>query len=305
LATLFTPYRLELYSFLGGYTNTAYLTKIQEWLSQFFYPFFYWQLAYLAVTVFALIIFLYEVFRKKIKKINLWTLFLVFAFTFLAFKSRRHFPLMFVATLPFLSSVYGDAIGSFEFRPKRDQPNGQAGWVYPTWLRFYLLLCLALAIAWQAINVRLVRDPFQYFCRDYPCGAVNYLTTHPEYDGARLFNDYGWGGYLIWVKPKMPLFIDGRLPQVEYAGRTFLEEYLDFYKSDGKIAERLAKYDINMVLIPASEKTIIAKRWEQILFSLPSHSLTGPNYLREYLFSSKSWRPVYYDRSAMVFIKID
>jgi hypothetical protein len=305
LVTLLTPYRLELYSFLGGYANTAYLTKIQEWLSQFFYPFFYWQLFYLALAVLALLAYLYEAIRHKLKKINLWALFLVLVFTVLAFKSRRHFPLMFVATLPFVATVYGEIIRSLVVMRKDNPTSNKPRRVYPVWLGFYIFFCLVLAISWQVINIRLVTDPFKYFCRDYPCGAYEFLNTHPEYQDNNIFNYYGWGGYLIWRLPNKKLFIDGRLPQVEYAGRTFLEEYTDFYKSDGQTAERLAKYNIKLVLMPASEPVIKAKRWEQILFALPNRPLTGPNYLREYLLSSKAWRLVYYDKTAIIFIKTE
>jgi hypothetical protein len=321
LATLFTPYRLELYSFLGGYANTAYLTKIQEWLSQFFYPFFYWQLAYLAVAILAVISYVYEVFRNRTKKIDLWPLFLTLIFIILSFKSRRHFPLMFVATLPFLATVYTDIFLALrsESRPAKsglNQPKALSQteavhlrnsrrfrWFDSSWLRAYLLFCLALAIGWQVTQMRFVHDPFRSFCRDYPCGAYDFLATHPQYQEARMFNNYGWGGYLIWTMPGKQIFIDGRLPQVEYAGRTFLEEYLDFFKPDGEIPERLDEYGVDLVLISSSEPVVKAKKWEQVLFSLPSHSLTAPNHLREYLLASPDWKTVYYDRSAIIFFR--
>ncbi|MFA5754492.1 MAG: hypothetical protein WC905_04025, partial [Patescibacteria group bacterium] len=267
LATLFTPYRLELYSFLGGYANTAYLTKIQEWLSQFFYPFFYWQLAYLAIAILAVISYVYEVFRNKTKKIDLWPLFLTFTFIVLSFKSRRHFPLMFVATLPFLATVYADIFSTLRPRSRPvksglNRPNSlsqaetsrpcdlrRSRWLSSSWLPAYLLFCLALAIGWQVTQMKFVHDPFRSFCRDYPCGAYDFLIAHPQYQEARMFNNYGWGGYLIWMMPGKQIFIDGRLPQVEYAGRTLLEEYLDFFKPDDEIPKRLDEYGGDLFLI--------------------------------------------------------
>jgi len=318
LGTLLTPYYLDLYAFLGGYTNTAYLGKIQEWLSQFFFPFNYWQLAYLAIASLALIIYLYERLYQRRGSVDLWRLFLLLLFIGLSFKSRRHFPLMFVATLPFLAVIYAEIFSSLGGRrPGSAELEGQAEkaigsirrwtqlghWLKINWLHLYIVLCLTLAILWQAVNISLPRDPFKSFCRDYPCGAYDFLSAHAEYKAAPIFNNYGWGGYFIWLMPDKKLFIDGRLPQVEYEGRTFLEEYLDFYESDGLIKDRLDKYHIRLVLIPTSETVILAKKWEQLLFSLPARPLNQTNHLREYLLSSLDWSPIYYDRSATIFYR--
>ncbi len=43
---------------------------------------------------------------------------------------------------------------------------------------------------------------------DYPVNAVNYLRRHPV--PGPLYNDFGWGGFLIWYMPEYPVAIDGR-----------------------------------------------------------------------------------------------
>ncbi len=43
--------------------------------------------------------------------------------------------------------------------------------------------------------------------RSYPSGALAALRQ----GSGVLFNDYDWGGYLIWRAPERPVFIDGRL----------------------------------------------------------------------------------------------
>jgi hypothetical protein len=216
---------------------------------------------------------------------------------------------MFVATFPFLVRTVGELFLSnrpgskaktLDKIDKRDMAGRTSRFV-SVFIKVYILVCLATAILWQAVQIEFVKNPFRSFSRDYPCGAYDFLASHPEYESDRIFNNYAWGGYLIWMMPDKKIFIDGRLPQVEYAGRTFLEEYLDFNKADGKISERLDKYQINLVLIPSSDPVIVAKRWEQIVFNLPSGSLTTPSYIREYLLSSKDWSPVYYDKAAIIF----
>jgi hypothetical protein len=43
---------------------------------------------------------------------------------------------------------------------------------------------------------------------EYPVNAVNYLRLHPE--PGPLYNNLGWGGFLMWYMPDYPVAIDGR-----------------------------------------------------------------------------------------------
>jgi len=297
--TFFTPYKLSLYSFLGGYQNTFYFSRIQEWLSQFSYPFQYWQLLYLALAGFLLLLYLYQV-RQKQRKANLWSLFLGLLFFVLSFKSRRHFPLFFVASFPLLIDVLQMIILEIK-STKGNVLEPSARLQISPWLRGYLLLCLCLAIAWQVVSLKVIKDPWQGFCHRYPCAAVTFLKSRPELKDARLFNDYGWGGYLIGVWPDKPLFIDGRLPQVEFAGHTFLEEYLEFFAPGEGIKNKLSEYQIQQILLPVKDQKVIPKKWERIFFSLPLNDSLTPNYLREYLSASQDWLPIYYDGTAIIY----
>jgi hypothetical protein len=53
-----------------------------------------------------------------------------------------------------------------------------------------------------------------------PVGAVAYMRS--AHVTGRLFNDYGFGGYLVHELPSAPVFVDGRSDL--YGGR-FLDEY--------------------------------------------------------------------------------
>jgi hypothetical protein len=283
---------------LSGYKGSFYQTHIQEWLSQFSFPFKYWQLIYLVFVVLAFIFYLYYSRPNAAKRfrIDLWTFFLLVLFIVLSFKSRRHFPLMFVATFPFLIAVYNNI---FSVPPKKD--------VRPLkyWLKFYLLFCLLLVTALQAIQIKFTAAPFRDFCNTFPCAAVKFLENHPNYDSLNLFNDYAWGGYFIWNLPERQLFIDGRLPQVEFAGHTFLEEYLDFFSSETASGEKLKQYDIKLILIPARDKNLTAKKWEKIVFGIKDEELIAHNHLRNYLLAAKNWQPIYYDATAVIYLKKD
>lgn len=294
--TLLTPYKLQLYTFLKGYQNTFYLSRLQEWLSQFSFPLQYLQLLYLAVVTLALILYVYYALApEKYFKINLWKLFLVVLFVGLSFKSRRHFPLMFVATFLFTIEVYSTLLKTAATSTSQRRLNA--------WLGGYLLLCLFLVGLLELVRTDFTANPLESYCGIYPCGAAAYLASHPELDSLNIFNEYSWGGYLIWRLPGRKLFIDGRLPQVEFAGQTFLEEYLDFFKEQSMIKEKLDKYQIRMILLPAEDKKISFKYWEKIFFAIKDEELDTKNHLRDYLLSATEWRTVYYDKTAVIYVR--
>jgi len=291
-ATLLTPYHVKLYSFLKDYQSDFYRSHIQEWLSQFSFPFTYWQLAYLAFVVLSLSLYIYYVRRRKILSINIWNLFLLLFFVFLSFQSRRHFPLMFVATFWFMLEIQALV---WPVIPNKKPLS------YNAWLSVYLLTCLLLVTTFQITQTNFSNRPFQSFCKDYPYESVEFLKNHREYDDARLFNHYAWGGYLIWTWPERKTFIDGRLPQVPLAGHTYLEEYYEFFKKDGQIGDKLNQYDIALVLLPAQDKNLTAKPWEKFLFMITDEELVAHNYLRDYLQSSSNWQILHSDQAAVVY----
>lgn len=295
--TLFTPYKSGLYSFLEGYRNTFYLSHIQEWLSQFSFPFQYWQLFYLAFVALALLFYIYYSFsQEKYFKLNLWTVFLAGLFIILSFKSRRHFPLLFVATFIFSVGVYNQIFMTYAVKTGRKWLN--------VWLEADLLICLFLLSILNFSQTQFTANPFDDYCQDYPCHAVSYLRRHPELDILRILNNYSWGGYLIRQLPERQLFIDGRLPQVEFAGHTFLEEYLDFFKAGTRLEDKLNQYQIKLILMPAIDPPIVVRNWEKVVFGIKENELDKPNYLRIYLNGSSDWRAVYGDSAAVIYQKI-
>jgi hypothetical protein len=291
-ATLLTPYYLKLYSFLAGYGNSFYLSNIQEWLSQFVFPFVYWQLLYLCLAGLALFIYIY--YSKK-EKIYLWTLFIFLVFFILSFKSRRHFPLFFVSSFILLITVFNNQLKA-EFSKFIN---------LKIWLKIFLIFCFFLSSLSLLLSTNFINNPFgaDAFAEDYPHDALIYIVSHPEYDNYRIFNEYGWGGYMIYTNPDKKIFIDGRLPQVIYNDQSFLEEYYEFYRIETPISEKFQEYDIRLVLMRVKDRELKAKKWEKFIFRIQDNELKQENHLREYLKSSPDWQAIYSDQSAIVYLR--
>jgi hypothetical protein len=129
------------------------------------------------------------------------------------------------------------------------------------------------------------------------------LEDNPQYLSGNIFNNYGWGGYLIWTIPEKKLFIDGRLPQLEIASKSFIEEYRSFFLENENQAKKLEEYGISLVIIPAYDKEIRPKKWEAFIFNLKKEDLASKNYLRKYLSESSEWQIVYRDKTAHIYSK--
>ncbi len=286
--TMLTPYKFELYSFLSTYGQTFFMAHIQEWQSQITFPLFYWQLLYLVLAVAALSAYFYYGLKKKYFSLDLWKIFLLFLLFLMAFKSRRNFPLLFVSSLGFLTAVFA----SLFTWPAGPRLLSGRRFGDRFWLGFCLVVCLFLAVAGEAVKTNVFSDPFLFFGADYPRDAVDFLKIRGEYASAKLFNEYRWGGYLIWTDSERKLFIDGRLPQVGFAGHSFLEEYLEFFDSEAMAEEKLSQYDIKLVLLTAIDKPPEIKPWGK-----------KANYLRSYLDNSQAWALIFKDKTSVIYAR--
>jgi hypothetical protein len=304
LATLCTPYGLRLYSFLFDYRDKYYQTHISEWLGQYIFPFEYPQMIYLEIVLLFFILLLLAAFILKgehRRKIDLWDFCLVAAFTFLSFKMRRHFPLLFVVSLPILAKFF---INFFKIK----FVFGEGVRIKSRLIRVAIIAMYVstVLIAGVLATFNLTDHPEVFFREDYPYAAVKFLRAHPEWNERKIFNEYGWGGYLIWRYPERKLFIDGRLPQYELNGHSILEEYFSFSNKE-KIDIQLKKYEIGLALLKIKQDSIKIHWWEKMIFMIDENSIIKAQKtglaLRDYLAASGEWQSVYNDGLAEIFIK--
>jgi len=108
---------------------------------------------------------------------------------------------------------------------------------------------------------------------EFPVEAVEYLESN-DVQG-RIFNRYGWGGYLIWTTyPERQVFIDGRADL--YLTSDVFEDYVDSTHLRVDPQGILDKYDIDYVLM---ESDCIFVR---------------------YLLATGDWKTVYEDDTAAI-----
>jgi hypothetical protein len=112
-----------------------------------------------------------------------------------------------------------------------------------------------------------------------PVDATEYLLENQEsLSGYNMFNNYGWGGYLIWrLYPTYKVFIDGR---ADVYGN-FIEEYQMVKTLNPGAPGIIKKYNVSLVIIKRS----------------------GP--LDVYLSGRPNWKEIYSDHISVIYLKQD
>ncbi len=306
--TFFTPYGIKLYEFFGTYTNTFYFNYILEWLPQWNYPYVYWQCIFIGIVISALLINLIYICQKKSnQKLDLWQMGIIVGFTIMAIKSRRHFPLLFIISAPWLIAFITDFLGlkAVNFKYFKSRSNNIL-------INLFLFFCFLIVSLNVIISTNFINDPFDSFCENkkssrqneflFPCQAISILKSNPEYRDLKLFNNFGWGGFLIWTWPEKQLFIDGRLPQANYENRSLLEEYWDFFE-ENRAQSQLEKHQIQIVLLYDNSQPTKLSWFEKNFLFMNETDFNQPNTLKQYLDGSSEWKMVHSDNIAKIYIR--
>jgi hypothetical protein len=108
------------------------------------------------------------------------------------------------------------------------------------------LLIIALLVVWVAKLMPGRTEVANRIAKDYPVAAIQYMRQHSQ--PSPMFNDYGYGGYLIWqLGPEQKVFIDGRADMYEYSG--VFQDYAHIANLERDALSVLGKYGIQSCLI--------------------------------------------------------
>jgi len=85
----------------------------------------------------------------------------------------------------------------------------------------------------------------------YPVEALSFVKDKGLSE--KIFNEYGWGGFIDWQAPETLVFIDGRMASWKMAGgRGILADYLAIMRGE---CEHFYQYDIRVVLVKKNQET--------------------------------------------------
>ncbi len=244
-------------------TSPPMQAYIQEWQPPDFgnralQPF----LVFLVLTLLALVI--------ARPRVSLASLVLFAAFTYASLRASRQISIWVLIAAPLLAASVtkllpaGSGSNAAHLRGSLQALN---------WL---LLLAFLLAGTFRIVTVMQSQAEAE---REYfPVKAVDTLLEN----GWRgpIFNQYNWGGYLIWrLYPRERVFIDGRADVYSLTDDFVVREYLKAYTATADWREPLDRYGVRLVLLEP-DAPLVAQ-----------------------LARDSGWRQVYADASAVMYVR--
>lgn len=251
-----TPYGTRLAAVPLDYVNSLplNLAHIAEWQPM---NTDFWQAKMLLVFIFGFIVAQVAFrFRYRVEDIALFLL-----VTYLTFVHFRFVILFAIVFAPLAASIFARWAPIYDPRLDKNAINA------------VLSIAAVAAIVWFFPSQATLQ---QNLSRNYPVQAVRYLQKHPI--PGRMFNDYAYGGYLVWVMaPVNKVFIDGRGNIYEPAG--LFTAYADVVGLKPDAFAVLEAYRINFCVIPQN------------------------GALATLLSASSNWNLVYEDSISAIFVR--
>jgi len=236
-----TPYgtRLAAVPFDVATSLPLNLADINEWQPL---NFGFWQAKLLLVVLFGFIV-AQIAFRLRIR-LEEFGLFAVVVYLTLV---HGRFAILYAIVLaPLVASLF--IRWAPVYNPKIDKHAINAA----------LIIAALFAMIWFLPSQATLENNLSH---DEPVEAAHYVLHHPV--PGRMFNDYGYGGYLVWaLAPQRTVFIDGRGDVYEWAG--VFSDYADVVTLKPDALAVLRSYRIDSCLIRPNSPlaTVLAGRSE-------------------------------------------
>jgi len=173
---------------------------------------------------------------------------------FLALLAARNIPIFALAVTPILAAQW--QAGLAKARPGR-------------WLDFYRRLSenvtalnraadgrATVAVAFLALVAVLAKPHLvggkpvidtDVLSNRFPVAAVQFVAAHPQAVHGEMFNDYGWGGYLMLTLPAHRVFVDGRN---DFYGPDLVREFSSVNTVETNWEAVLDKYSVGWTILP-------------------------------------------------------
>ena len=258
--TLLNPYGWRLYhEIVDSLSNRFMLETLQEWQ-----PLSMSGLAgrryalYLAGLIVAM-----ALWYRRIEPVR-WVIGVVFlAFSF---RHMRNIPFFLIVSLPFCAQLLSDGYAQL----RRRWPSSEVAANRADFAAAVLTAAILMWLGPEHIH-RIVLSgtrPAEYFkTTSYPIEAVEWMRANRDQTGQRLYNDYAYGGFLLWWMPGTRIFIDGRMPAWRSGERVIFRDYMALTGAHPDLSI-LTKYSVDWALVrkqtPLEEDLARHAGWSRI-----------------------------------------
>lgn len=284
LATLLTPYHVRLFVVIWEYASqTAVLKMVQELQPPDLLKFQWWNLPLMALLVAAAVC-------TSLQRFRLWDLALLGSALFFSLRMQRDIWYGVLAS----GAIVVRTIGR---RASDERP-------FPAW-QIVLVSLLSLLLMRGVWEMSLSQGKTIASCNaeSYPVEAVEFVREN--HIPGPLYNNFDWGGYLIWALPELPVIVDGRtnLYGEERLWRSLRVWYGKEQDGLTTVVDWEEDPDLiraNMIIAPSNAREIEKKEKAGEKFDI--YDLKSP--LTERLRESQRWKIAHEDRTAVVFVRV-
>lgn len=173
--------------------------------------------------------------------------------------SRRNIPLFALFALPLTLGVAAEPLRRWHWapleRPRRVMREDDARGTTTPWVAGVVgVLALLVALSGRVGPVRLIPDEFSPDV--FPVTAVA-RAREAGLDERTIFNEYTWGGYVLWAWPGQRIYVDG---MANFFGSSLMDEYVSVMTTRDGWQEILRRRGIDLLLV--SPTSLLARRAE-------------------------------------------
>lgn len=260
VAVLINPFGIGMWKIPFNTVGVKALQDlISEWASPDFHQLFQQPMLWMLFLIFIAI----GISKKTIDGTDLLSL---IVFSWFAFTARRNFGPFAMVSAPVISRHLHDIFENWKSEGKnKNKLSATAGNISDNtrnWINLAIIVLLVVAASWKAVDVNKTSFVREKESEIFPSQAVDILLN--ENNPGKIFNEYNWGGYLIWHLRDFQVFVDGR---TDLYGDEILDDYLAVVKVQKGWNQILDINKIDILLIKSgSNLEIFAKNkgWHTI-----------------------------------------
>ena len=291
IVIMINPYTYQIWhEVLLYFTNNYYKQHITEWLPSYSYPIY---IAPLIIgTVSAILILL----AYKEKKISFTHLLLFVFFAISAWQYKRNNIYLVLICIPVLTSTITYVAKNIKIKKDNKEIVG------------YIILAIIIfgIVMLQKPNIRYTSDVWQdkalleYYAFPYQSTKVLDQKIGGQ-KNVRIFNEYSWGGYLIWNIPNTLVFTDGRSAATwkDPDGKLVLQKQMDLVTQPNGL-KYMEENNVSFVILRKNYSGYNKPDWiNRSLLGEEKLKILTTDYkyqLIKDLEKSNSWKKIYEDK---------
>jgi len=238
LVTFINPYGVGLWTTLIKELQPLQFSHIGEWTPQRFQNDIQGIINQNVFYVLGGLLISAAIIQKK--KCGLWYVLLSILFFLASLRSRYFFRILLILNIFVFDDFW------IQNLKKLPLPYEIINKLKPVFLSFLGLVIGLFFVnnVWLASDIKKWSQKY-----GYPYERIQKLKQNPI--SGNIFNDYNWGGYIIWQLPEYKTFVDGRMPSWrDDSGYSIFENYVNITGKENEtlLKKYKEKYNINLTL---------------------------------------------------------